>query len=37
VDWKTWALAAAAFLALRWRVDLLIIVGAVALVSIVIF
>ncbi len=37
VDWKTWGLAAAAFLALRWKVDLLLIVGVVALLSIVIF
>ncbi len=38
VDWKTWALAAAVFLALRWKkVDLLVIVGVVALVSIVTF
>jgi chromate transporter len=37
VDWKTWGLAAGAFLALRWKVDLLVIVGVVALVSIVIF
>lgn len=37
VDWKTWGLAAAAFLALRWMVDLLVIVGVVALLSIVIF
>jgi chromate transporter len=37
VDWKTWGLAAAAFLALRWKVDLLVIVGVVALLSIAIF
>ncbi len=37
VDWKTWALAAASFLALRWKVDLLVIVGVVALLSILIF
>jgi chromate transporter len=37
IDWKTWALAAAAFLALRWNVDLLVIVGVVALLSILIF
>ena len=37
VDWKTWVLAAAAFLALRWKVDLLTIVAVVALLSIVIF
>ncbi len=38
VDWKTWALAAAAFLALRWKkIDLLVIVGAVALLSLVMF
>jgi chromate transporter len=36
-DWKTWGLAAAAFLALRWKVDLLWIVGAAALVSILAF
>jgi chromate transporter len=37
VDWKTWALAAAAFFALRWKVDLLVIVGVVAGVSVLIF
>ncbi len=37
VDWKTWGLAVAAFLALRWKVDLLVTVGVVALLSIVIF
>jgi chromate transporter len=37
VDWKTWALAAAAFIALRWKVDLLVVVGAVALISILVF
>ncbi len=37
VDWKTWALAAAAFLALRWKVDLLAIVGVVAILSVMIF
>jgi chromate transporter len=37
VDWKTWTLAIAAFLALRWKVDLLVIVGAAALTSILIF
>jgi len=37
VDWKTWALAAAAFIALRWKVDLLVIVGAAALISILVF
>ncbi len=37
VDWKTWAIAAAAFLAIRWKVDLLLIVGIVALLSIMIF
>ena len=37
VDWKTWALAAAAFVALRWKVDLLVIVGAAALISILVF
>ena len=37
VDWKTWGLAAAAFFALRWKLDLLVIVGVVALLSILIF
>ncbi len=37
VDWKTWALAAAAFLALRWKVDLLVIVGVAALISVVVY
>jgi len=37
VDWKTWGLATAAFLALRWKVDLLIIVGGVAVVSMLLF
>ncbi len=37
VDWKTWALAAAAFLALRWKVDLLVTVGIVGLLSVLIF
>ncbi|MCX5734526.1 MAG: chromate transporter [candidate division NC10 bacterium] len=37
VDWKTWGLATAAFLALRWKVDLLVIVGVVAVVSVLIF
>jgi chromate transporter len=37
VDWKTGAVAAAAFLALRWKVDLLIIVGGVAAVSMLLF
>lgn len=37
VDWKTWGLAASAFLALRWKADLLVIVGIVALLSIAIF
>ncbi len=37
VDWKTWALAAAAFVAFRWKVDLLVIVGAAALISILVF
>ncbi|MFI5340596.1 MAG: chromate transporter [Candidatus Methylomirabilales bacterium] len=36
-DWKTWGLAAAAFLALRWKVDLLVIVGITALLSVLIF
>jgi chromate transporter len=35
VDWKTWAVAAAAFLALWRKVDLLLIVGAVALIAVV--
>jgi chromate transporter len=34
VDWKAWGLAVAAFLALRWKVDLLVIVGVTALLSI---
>jgi hypothetical protein len=34
VDWKTWGLAVAAFLALRWKVDLLVIVGVTALLSV---
>jgi chromate transporter len=37
VDWKTLGLAAAAFIALRWKVDLLVIVGAAALISILVF
>lgn len=37
VEWKTWALAAAAFIALWRKVDLLVIVGAAALISIVVF
>lgn len=37
LDWKTWALAAAAFIALWRKVDLLVIVGAAALISILIF
>jgi chromate transporter len=37
VDWKTWTLAAAAFIALRWKVDLLVIVAAAVVISIVIF
>jgi chromate transporter len=37
VDWKTWALAAAAFIALWRKVDLLVTVGAAALLSVVIF
>jgi chromate transporter len=37
VDWKTWALATAAFVALWRKVDLLVIVGAAALASILIF
>ncbi len=37
VDWKTWALAAAAFIALWRKVDLLVIVGAAALISVVVF
>jgi chromate transporter len=34
VDWKAWGLAVAAFLALRWKVDLLVIVGVTALLSV---
>jgi len=37
VDWKTWALAAAAFIALLWKVDLLVIVSVAALLSILVF
>ncbi len=37
VDWKTWALAAAAFTALLWKVDLLVIVSVAALLSILVF
>jgi chromate transporter len=37
VDWKTWGLAAAAFLALRWKIDLLILVGVVAGISVLFF
>ncbi|MBI3121412.1 MAG: chromate transporter [candidate division NC10 bacterium] len=37
VDWKTWGLAAAAFIALWRKVDLLVIVGVAALLSILIF
>jgi len=37
IDWRTGALAAAAFLALRWKVDLLLIVGVTALLSILVF
>jgi len=37
VDWRTWGLATAAVLALRWKVDLLIIVGGVAVVSMLLF
>ncbi len=37
VDWKTWALAVATFIALRWKVDLLVIVAAAVVISIVIF
>jgi chromate transporter len=36
VDWKAWGLAAAAFLALRWKVDLLVIVGVTALLSVLV-
>lgn len=36
VDWKTWALAAATFIALRWKVDLLVIVAAAVVISIVV-
>jgi chromate transporter len=34
VDWRTWALAAWALVALRKRVDLLVLVGATVIVSI---
>jgi chromate transporter len=37
VDWKTWALALAAAAALWWEVDLLAIVGATAIISILVF
>ena len=37
VDWKTWSLATGAFVALWRKVDLLVIVGAAALISILIF
>lgn len=37
VDWKTWGLSAAAFIALWLKVDLLVIVGAAALLSILAF
>jgi chromate transporter len=37
VEWKTWALAVAAFIALWRKVDLLVIVGVAALLSILIF
>jgi len=37
VEWKTWALAVAAFIALWRKVDLLVIVGVAAFLSIVIF
>jgi chromate transporter len=37
VDWKTWLLAVAAFLALRWKVDPLVIVGITVLISVLIF
>lgn len=37
VDWKTWALAIGAFVALRRRVDLLVIVGLTVVVSILMF
>jgi chromate transporter len=36
VDWKAWGLAVAAFLALRWKVDLLVIVGVTALLSVLV-
>jgi len=36
-DWKTWALAAAAFTALWRKVDLLMIVSAAALISVLVF
>jgi chromate transporter len=37
VDWKTWGLAAAAFIALWRKVDLLVIIGVAALISILVF
>lgn len=37
VDWKTWGLAAAAFIALWRKVDLLMIVSAAALISVLVF
>ena len=37
VDWKTWALAAAAFTALWRKVDLLMIVSTAALISVLVF
>jgi chromate transporter len=37
VDWKTWVLALGAAAALWWEVDLLVIVGATAILSILVF
>ena len=37
VDWKTWGLSVAAFIALWRKVDLLVIVGVAAILSILIF
>ena len=37
VDWQTWALMGAAWLALWWKVDLLLVVGVGAALSVVLF
>jgi chromate transporter len=37
VDWTTWGLMAAAWLALWWKVDLLLIVGVGAAISVLVF